>query len=341
MSVADARTDLGEHRSERRLPGLDRRLGHLPEGHPSSPRYPDAAGHPQHQGGGGADRSAGGEADRVRPLTDAEHADHVADVKRRLADARAAGRETDARHTLDAGREVWTDERDAAHQEIVDALYVQAVHIPCDGKAILAGGLPGSGKTTVLREHAGIDLSQYLMINPDDIKSEMARRNLIPAVPGLSPMEASDLVHEESSLVAKRLANRAEDDGRNVIWDITMSRTSSIADRVSSLRSAGYVQIEGVFIDVPAETSVCRADARHRADHDRYRAGHGFGGRCIPEETILNNADSAWGSNNRKNFEELKGQFDSWYRYDNSADGRQPSLLDSHRHERGNTDEVD
>ena len=42
-------------------------------------------------------------------------------------------------------------------------------------------------------------MSQYLMINPDDIKEEMARRGMVPEIEGLSPMEASDLVHEESS----------------------------------------------------------------------------------------------------------------------------------------------
>ncbi len=74
------------------------------------------------------------------------------------------------------------------------------------GRAIIAGGLSGAGKSTVLDHYAGIDRSQYLTINPDDIKEKMADRGLIPQVDGLSPMEASDLVHEESSYIARRLA---------------------------------------------------------------------------------------------------------------------------------------
>ena len=74
-----------------------------------------------------------------------------------------------------------------------------------------------------LQQHAGIDWSQYLMINPDDIKEEMARRGMIPEIDGLSPMEASELVHEESSYLASQLAIRAQADGKNLIWDITMS----------------------------------------------------------------------------------------------------------------------
>ena len=37
-------------------------------------------------------------------------------------------------------------------------------------------------------------------------------------------MEASYLAHEESSHVAKRLARRAQADGKNVIWDIRALR---------------------------------------------------------------------------------------------------------------------
>jgi predicted kinase len=311
--------DASELRDGRGVGGLDQRLQRLADGHPSSPRYP-----------GNRPPGGGGEPREVRPLSDAEHAEHVAEVRERLADARAAGLETDAQFTLDRGQEVWIDERDALHGAIVEDLYARCSEVPCEGKAILAGGLPGAGKTTVLREFADIDLSQYMMINPDVLKAEMAKRGLIPEVAGLSPMEASDLVHEEASHVAKRLASRAESDCRNVIWDFTMSVTSTIADRIDSLRSAGYARVEGVFVDIPVEVSVHRADDRHRQGHDEYRAGMGIGDRYIAEPTIMKYADSSWGSGNRKNFEELKPKLDGWSRYDNSVDGRAPVLVESH-----------
>jgi predicted kinase len=324
VGAVDSPTDLDlrdgrELREGRVTGGLDQRLQRLADGHPSSPRYPD-----------NRPPAGGGEPREVRPLTDAEHAEHVAEVRERLAHARATGRETHVQFTLDRGREVWTDERDALHGGIVEDINARCSEVPCDGKAILAGGLPGAGKTTVLREFAGIDLSQYMMINPDVIKEEMAKRGLIPDVIGLSPMEASDLVHEEASHVAKRLASRAESDGRNIIWDFTMSKTSTIADRIDSLRSAGYARIDGVFVDIPVEVSVQRADDRHRKGHDEYRAGIGLGDRYIGEATILKHADSSWGSGNRKNFEELKPKLDGWSMFDNSVDGRAPVLVESH-----------
>ena len=295
---------------------LARRQNDLWAGHPSGPGY----GNPD----------SGGPRDR-RGLTDSEYAEHVGYVEDRLAHARNMDLVSDIRDTIDEGREFWSDERDAAHLAIIEDLYGRASNVPCERTAILAGGLPGAGKTTTLTAHAGIDLSRYLMINPDNIKKELAEREMIPEIEGLSPMEASDLVHEECSYLAKRLASKAQAEGKNIIWDVTMSRTDKTIDRIESLRESGYSQVEGIFVDIPIDASVRRAGARHRAAHDAYRAGNGLGGRYIAESTILDHADSAWGSCNRRNFEQLKPRFDGWRVYDNSVDGGVPVLSDSYR----------
>jgi hypothetical protein len=203
--VADSPADgrpLPERTSDR--DELRQRLRRLPPGHPSSPVEADGTPRPPEPGL----RESSPEAD-ARPLTDTEHAEHVNEVRTRLDKARTDGLATDQQHTIDPAREVWSDQRDALHDSIIDDLYARAADVPCERRAIIAGGLPGAGKSTVLERHAGIDRSQYLTVNPDDIKEEMARRDMIPPVTGLSPMEASDLVHEESSHIAKRLARRA------------------------------------------------------------------------------------------------------------------------------------
>ena len=328
MRAVDTRVDLAERpelRDARDGGGLDRRLQELPEGHPSSPGYAEAA-RGIDSGGDDGERI---DADRIRPLTDAEHADHVADIKARLDHARAAGMATDCQHTLDPGREVWSKERRALHDLIISDLYSAASDAPCEREAVLAGGLPGAGKTTVLHGCADIDVERYLMINPDVIKQELARRGLVPEVAGLSPMEAADLVHEESSHIAKRLAHRAESDGRNVIWDVTMSSPASAEKRIDSLRASGYARIDGIFVDIPVEVSLRRADARHREGHDKYGVGQWLGGRFVPAETILDHADREWGSQNRRNFEALKARFDGWAQYDNSVDDASPLLVES------------
>jgi predicted ABC-type ATPase len=295
---------------------LARRLDALPEGHPSA-----RAERPRETDG--------------RLLSDAEWREHVAEVRDGLEDAERAGLSTEKVHTIDEARQIWTHERDLIHDEIIDELYQAAANVPCDGKAIVAGGLGGAGKTTVLRERAGIDLTQYLTINPDQVKEKLAERGLVPSIAGLSPMEASALAHEESSHIAKRLARRAEADHKNVVWDITMSSRESASARITKLRSEGYA-VEGIFVDISTETSVRRAEARHREGHVDYLCGTGLGGRYLPPEVIRSQADPEWGSKNRKTFEEVKRQCDSWRLYDNSVDHRPAVLIEASQDGREN-----
>lgn len=319
---------------------MQRRLEGLAHGHPSSPyngngsRKPPVADlreyqdpKPEREQEPEPAESDAVRPDRPAPLTDAEHAEHVTEIRTCLENAREDCLASDRQHTIDPAREVWSEERDELHDSVIDDLYARSADVPCEHRAILAGGLGGAGKSTVLDEHAGIDRSQYLKINPDDIKEELALRGMVPEVDGLSPMEASDLVHEESSYLARQVALRAQADGKNIIWDITMSSQPSTERRIDELRSASYTRIEGIFVDIPVETSVARADARHRQGHDEYRAGEGLGGRFVPAEVIRGQADPKWGSLNRKTFETVKSKFDRWSLYDNSVDGGVPVLV--------------
>src|SRR5262249_35815649 len=94
--------------------------------------------------------------------------------------------------------------------------------------------------------------------------------------------------------------------GQEVIWDITLSKAESASRRIESLRHGGYTVVTGLFVDSPVNVSLQRADARHRDGHDAYRAGTGLGGRFVADDVIRAQADSAWGSRNRANFEALK-----------------------------------
>ncbi len=294
---------------------LSRRLAALAAAHPSAPGYADGrarlSDRPDHRGD-----------------ADAEHAERTKEVQATLADAKKAGLESDRQHTTDDAQKIWSRERVALQEKMVNDLYAESAAVPCEGRVIVAGGLPGAGKSTVLTRQAGIDLSRYLMINPDGIKEAMASRGMVPEVKGLTPMEATDLVHEESSLIAKRLAIRAYADGKNVIWDITMSSSDTTQRRITDLRTAGYTNVEGIFVDIPIDVSVRRADARHRQDHEEFLVGRGLGGRCIPAEVIRARADSEFGSTNRRTFEQIKSGLDYWRLYDNSVEGSEAVLAD-------------
>jgi predicted kinase len=331
------------------------RLERLPPGHPSSPyeadgsrRQPtlrlrdldtgtdeDASADQPDAADDVSDRQpdTSPPADAIHRFTDAEWSDHRAETQILIAEANAHGMASDHQHTVDPDRQAWTSDRRSAHDVIINSIYARAQDVPNDRTAIIAGGMCGAGKTTVLNKYAGIDLSQYLMISPDDIKEELGRHGLIPEINGLSPMEASDIVHKESSYIAHQLALRARADGKNHIWDITMSSRTSTEDRVNDLREAGYERVEAIFIDIPVEVSLQRADTRHREDEEKYSSGIGLGGRYVPPEAITAQADPDWGSNNRRAFEELKPRFDRWSQYDNSVDGRRPVLMETSWHD--------
>lgn len=274
-------------------------------------------------------RNSDGEdsADVANRESDAAYLAHTKKIEKVLSEKIKAGQTTDKLYTLDGQGRVWAPERAKIHKEIVDDLYKRAKKVPRDGKSVIAGGLGGAGKSTVLGKHAGVQTEDYLTINPDDIKEIFAERDLIPEIEGLSPMEASALVHEESSHVANMLAQRAYGDKRNVVWDITMSSRGSVERRIAEMRAAGYGDVSAVFVDIPVETSVERALARHRRGMEKYDDGEGPGGRYVPPAIIRKNAHSSKSSANRDVFDILQDQFDSWQLFDNS--GKSPKRVGS------------
>lgn len=328
MELPGVRAESREHverfvRGERAGGGraeLRERLGGLQPGHPSSPWDEHGAPRPP------APRLA--DLERAEPpLSDAAYAAHKARVAKGLDYANAAHLTSAEQHTVNNNRENWTPERNKIHGAIVAETYAQAQDVPCERRAIIAGGLGGAGKTTILENYAGIDLSRYIMINPDHYKEKLAERDLVEKIPGLSPMETTTLVHDESSHIARRVALRAMAEGKNIIWDITLSSERS-AHRIDELRAAGYEHIAGIFVDIPIETSIARTEARHRRSHDHYLAGEGLGGRYIPPEVIRRQWDEDFGTKNRQTFEMMKDRLDDWAIYDNSVDGRPPILVD-------------
>jgi thymidylate kinase len=257
--------------------------------------------------------------------------DHVAHVDRAVSDAVAQGRTTDRMFSSDGGV-TWTPDRAAQHREILDEAWQrQFADVPSDGRALFSGGLGGAGKGTVLGA-LGDRYSEYGTVDPDSLKEALAARGMVPEVEGTSPMERASLIHEESSQLAARLAERALAERKNVIFDITMSSRGSVTKRLDALDAAGYDTPEAVFVDIPVETSVQRALARHRDGHERYEAGEGHGGRYVPPAVIRAqqaSAGSQFQSANRENFEALKDRFARWVVYDNGVDGRPPELVAS------------
>lgn len=260
-------------------------------------------------------------ASAKKPMTDADFAKRTKMLEQALDQETVNTHSTSSLHKTNG---MWNEERAALHRDIVDYLYAQKAHVPSEGKAVIAGGLGGAGKTTTLKGHAGINPDDWVTLNPDDVKEEMVKRGMVPDVPGhpeLSPMERATLIHQESGHITELLANKAYEEKKNVIWDITMGHGGWIKDGLlNDLHQRGYNHVRGVFVDIPVETSVSRAMGRYRSGVDEFRAGKpdALGGRYVPPHIIR--AQQAGNSTvNRGVFDELKGLFDDWSLYDNSG----------------------
>lgn len=176
----------------------------------------------------------------------------------------------------------YTMERHLAQQEIVEDVLKAHDKVPCEGKAVLSGGMGGAGKTTVLTRYLGMDTSQYITINPDDIKEIMAERGMIPTLRGLTPMECSTLAHQEASYISSLIMKRAIAEKRNIILDGTMASMKSMRRRTGQLRDGGY-HMSAVFVDITPETSQKRATSRYQRGMSKYTTSReGQGGRILP-----------------------------------------------------------
>ncbi|MDZ5088722.1 zeta toxin family protein [Mycolicibacterium parafortuitum] len=177
---------------------------------------------------------------------------------------------------------LWSAERRDAHRRLLRDLWNQhAVTIPREAGAMLVAGVDGAGKTTMRSNpDNGLGADQYFVIDPDEIEEAMAQRGMIPHIDGLSPLEASPLVHEEAWEIAERLAQLAYRERCNVLWEIPMNSPDA-GHRIAELSAIGY-EVNGGFVDVPVDVARERAVLRHRHNEDAYRNGSGYGGRLLP-----------------------------------------------------------
>jgi hypothetical protein len=179
---------------------------------------------------------------------------------------------------------IWLPGRSKHQRRVVAALYAQAAVVPCERRAVFAGGLRGADKNGALAA-AAVDPGRYFTVSIDLILEELARRSLIPVVAGLSPMESADLVHTEAQHIAKRLAGRAIADGRNLLLDVTMGSEPSVRSWLVNLGLAVY-SVDVVIAAIESEDAVRWAEEKHRQGHDHYARGDGNGGRFVPPEAI-------------------------------------------------------
>lgn len=184
---------------------------------------------------------------------------------------------------------VWSEARERVHNEILEEVKRKYAHIPREGGFIISGGLSGAGKTTVLREHLGDELNNYAIINSDDFKEILAEKGLIPTPDGLTPMEASTLVHKESAMLSTRWMEYCIDNNLNSIVDFTAKDESDTLRHINLFERGGYDirDMQYVFVDISVDTSKDRAVSRYRQ-----MVSSKLGGRFLPVSVYEKNVPS-------------------------------------------------
>lgn len=263
-----------------------------------------------------------GDVRNIKPELD----DHFQRATALIAD----NKDLDTQKQFDPDRDgVYAPERQAVHDDIVSDYLDRAADVPAEKVAIIVGGLPGAGKSYALAQHAnqlGFDAgSEFITINPDDMKEELIDAGLAPEVPGLAPGELSGLMHEESSDLAKDAASAIIDSGRgtNLIWDITMSSPGSVQSRLDELKDAGY-QVFAMYVDTTPHVSLFRAGSRYLGRDGE--PGTSDDGRMVDLDMLGSVTPTEEGyTPNRAVFESLKGNFDGHAFID--ANGAQPKVI--------------
>lgn len=194
---------------------------------------------------------------------------------------------------------------------------------PQDRKAMVLGGLPGSGKTAKLRalaDQGTINMDDWVVIDPDIVKERMIEDGWYPRVSGLTPNETAGFIHAQSSEMASMLERMMIKDGYNLIFDSTLGGSAGPDGRIwmdhtlDMLLVNNYDTPDGVFIDSTPTHSLASIASRHRSGLDKYRTGIARtsgdpeidnGGRFVPTKVVSASMKEG-GTSNLSNFERLR-----------------------------------
>lgn len=240
-------------------------------------------------------------------------------INSRQSEELAAGRDTRTLHDQIQGAPgKYTAERQRLHAQIVATFLDRPGSIPPAGQTpllFMVGGVPGAGKTTAIRspdgqQALGIDVDNFVILNPDDVKEEMIKRGMVPDYLGLTPNEAATLIHLESVDIVKLISTRAMSEGRNLLWDSSMRREDQAArlmGHATQTPGRAPYDVWMMLVDTPIPVAKERAVRRYLG-----------GGRFMPLDYIDRLADPQWGSQPRRVFEQLKKApgVKRWFRFE-------------------------
>jgi predicted ABC-type ATPase len=164
-----------------------------------------------------------------------------------------------------------SEERAYLHQQIINQV-TEGVPQSSDPTFYMLGGGPASGKSTFLKSGATDtpDKANAVHVNADDIKAMLPENPRMVNGGDADFFNAASFSHEESSMLAKRVQDRAIENRQNIVLDGTGdSAINKLASKVESARQNGY-KVNGVYVSVPTEVAWSRSVQRALGASKRY-----------------------------------------------------------------------
>jgi predicted ABC-type ATPase len=265
----------------------------------------------------------------ARELTDEEYDRHYEYIRR----IRKGATSTHKQFTKTVkGKAVYLDERLEQHDRIVQTLSEAYKDVANEGRVLVIGGITGAGKTTAVNSNPELQAEQYASVNPDDVKIEMVKLGMTPEISGVLPLETDELIKYEAGVITDKLYDKLSAEKKNLVIDRTMARASSITKTIDELKSKGYSEFAGVFVDVDPDEAYGRIRSRHHKGLNHYlKTGEGYGERPVPGSAIAatRTDDPNYRSSNAKVFVDLvdSGVFTKKPKiYDSSAGSKEISF---------------
>ena len=161
----------------------------------------------------------------------------------------------------DPAKGEWTAERRQLQQELQDSAFVGKKVAVGKPQALFTAGGGASGKSQLLFEVDGkmLNLEQikarddFIVVDPDAIKTMLPEYKQLVG----KDIYAAAGVHEESSVIAKRIIAEAESKGYNVVIDTTASGDTFMRKLITADQKGYEVQVS--FVSVPKNDAIYRS----------------------------------------------------------------------------------
>lgn len=148
-------------------------------------------------------------------------------------------------------------ERAKEHEKIINRFANSAKPVPPTKipVAIVMMGGPASGKSSIVE---GISKKNFVNVNPDLIKEQLPEYKQALKE---GAKNASMIVHEESSDIARKVKEQAITQNKNMVIDGTGSNYGKYLDMINGLKSRGY-HVKLIMPDLDVDSALKRVEER-------------------------------------------------------------------------------